>query len=472
MTDSLASPSSTSAGTENGQSQLSLGTAAARKLATTTKTVPQMQGLTPRWLSRVLPWTEVPGGSFRVNRRLNYRVGDGRVSFTNTGAQVRVVPQELCELPLLRGFEDPQTLQALADRFVQREYTAGATIVEAGRPADEVVLIAHGKVNKVGTSEYGERLTLGVLADGEHFGDETLLDDEDSWEYTATASTAVIALVLDRQDFERVLDQSEGLRSHVEEYRASGQRAQNRHGEAAIELAAGHDGEADLPGTFVDYEMAPREYQLSVAQTMLRVSTRVADLYNDPMDQLEQQLRLTVEALRERQEHDMVNNREFGLLHNADLSQRIHTHSGPPTPNDLDELISRRRKTQFLLAHPKAIAAFGRECTARGIYPASTEMHGSTVLTWRGIPLLPCDKIPISSHQTTSIIAMRTGMENQGVVGLHQTGIPDEYQPSLSVRFMGISEKAVMSYLVTAYYSTAVLVPDALGVLESVEIGR
>ena len=72
----------------------------------------------------------------------------------------------------------------------------------------------------------------------------------------------------------------------------------------------------------------------------------------------------------------------------------------------------------------------------------------------------------------TAILALRTGEESQGVIGLHQTGIPDEYQPSLSVRFMGINEKAVISYLVSAYYSVAVLVPDALGILENVEIGR
>jgi hypothetical protein len=35
------------------------------------------------------------------------------------------------------------------------------------------------------------------------------------------------------------------------------------------------------------------------------------------MNQTEQQLRLTIEALRERQEHELVNNRGFGLLQNA-----------------------------------------------------------------------------------------------------------------------------------------------------------
>jgi hypothetical protein len=57
-------------------------------------------------------------------------------------------------------------------------------------------------------------------------------------------------------------------------------------------------------------------------------------------------------------------------------------------------------------------------------------------------------------------------------VGLHQTGIPDEVEPSLNVRFMGIDDKSIMSYLVSAYFSAAVLVPDALGVLENVEVSH
>ncbi len=237
-------------------------------------------------------------------------------------------------------------------------------------------------------------------------------------------------------------------------------------------LASGHDGEPVLPGTFADYDLNPREYELSVAQTILRVHTRVADLYNQPMNQLGQQLRLTVEELRERQEHELINNREFGLLHNADLRQRIQTTGGPPSPGDLDELLSRRRKSEFFLAHPRTIAAFGRECSRLGLYPDSVDVDGTTLSAWRGVPLLPCNKIPITETGTSSILVLRTGEDHQGVVGLHQTGIPDEYEPSLNVRFMGINDKAITSYLVSAYYSAAVLTPDALGVLENVEIAR
>ena len=67
------------------QAPSSLATAAARNLATTTKSAPQMQAISSRWLLRVLPWIETKGGVFRVNRRLSYEVGDGRVTFTNIG---------------------------------------------------------------------------------------------------------------------------------------------------------------------------------------------------------------------------------------------------------------------------------------------------------------------------------------------------------------------------------------------------
>jgi CRP-like cAMP-binding protein len=458
---------------ENGQPQLSLGTAAARNLATTTKTRPQMQGITSRWLLRMLPWVQVKGGTYRVNRRLTYTVGDGRVTFTNTGADVRVVPPELAELAPLHGFDDIETLTALADRFTQREFAPGEALAEAGGPIDRVVLIAHGKVSKIGTGEYGDETILGTLADGDHFGAEALVGDAGDFAYGVRADTPVIALVLSRRDFDEIASRAPGLAEHVASVAAGAGQASNEFGEAAIELASGHEGEPVLPGTFVDYELSPREYSLSVAQTVLRVHTRVADLYNEPMNQIEQQLRLTIEALRERQEHELINNREFGLLHNADLKQRVHTRGGPPTPDDMDELLATVWKNPgFFLAHPRAIAAFGRECSRRGVYPQSIELGESRVPAWRGVPIFPCNKLPISDTRTTSIMLMRTGEHDQGVVGLHQVGLPDEYQPGLSVRFMGINDQALICYLVSAYYSASILVPDALGVLENVEIAH
>ncbi|TDP96631.1 family 2B encapsulin nanocompartment shell protein [Labedaea rhizosphaerae] len=458
--------------TEVLEQRLSLSVTAARTITTTTKTVPQMQGISSRWLLRMLPWEEVAGGAYRVNRRLNYTVGDGRITFVNEGAQIRVIPQELREISLLRDFEDDEALTALAGRFSQQEFQPGDVLVTEGAPADQLFLIAHGKVDKIGTGEYGDPVSLGGMADGDHFGQQALTGHAELWPFTVRATTPCTVLVLRGRQLQELNGQGDPLRAHIAAALARPSKPSNKHGEAAIELAAGHEGEVDLPGTFVDYDTAPREYELSVAQTVLRVHTRVADLYNHPMNQVDQQLRLTIEALRERQEHELVNNADFGLLHNADLKHRIQSRGGPPTPADLDDLLARRRKTKFFLAHPRTIAAIGRECTARGVYPEPVVVQGKRVQAWRGVPILPCDKIPISDRGTSSIIAMRTGAKDAGVIGLHKTGIPDEYQPGLSVRFMGIDEKAIMSYLVSAYYSAAVLVPDALGVLENVEIHR
>ncbi|WP_437786423.1 family 2B encapsulin nanocompartment shell protein [Sorangium sp. So ce1097] len=450
----------------------SLATAAARQLATTTKSAPQMQGISSRWLLKLLPWVHV-NGVYRVNRRLSYAVGDGRVTFTNTGAKIQVIPQELCELPLLRGYEDVEVLTELANRFVQREYKPGDIITERGKEADQICLIAHGKVNKIGTGKYGDQTVLAVLADGDQYSYQALLETQDYWTFTAKAVTAVTVLTLQQNVFEELVAQYPSLKKHLDNFKALAAKKQDGTGEAAIEISAGHSGEPVLPGTFVDYETSPREYELSVAQTVLQIHTRVADLFNEPMNQTEQQLRLTIEALKETQEHELINNREFGLLHNADLKQRIHTRSGPPTPDDMDELLATVwREPSFFLAHPRSIAAFGQECSRLGIYPQSTEVNGNHVPAWRGVPIFPCNKIPVSETRTTSILLVRAGEKNQGVIGLHHAGIPDEVEPSLNVRFMGINEKAIISYLVSLYYSAAVLVPDALGVLESVEIGR
>jgi hypothetical protein len=69
-------------------------------------------------------------------------------------------------------------------------------------------------------------------------------------------------------------------------------------------------------------------------------------------------------------------------------------------------------------------------------------------------------------------LCLRVGEDSEGVIGLHQPGIPDEIEPSMSVRFMGIDATAVTSYLVSAYYSLAVLVPTALNLLDGVSVAR
>ncbi len=242
--------------------------------------------------------------------------------------------------------------------------------------------------------------------------------------------------------------------------------------EAKVTVDCSDRDERDLPQTYVDYEENAREYMLSAVNTVVDVHTRVSDLYSVPYNQITEQLRLTIEIVKERQESELINNHEYGLLHSVAPKQRIKTHSGVPTPDDLDDLIAKVWKEPgFFLAHPLAIAAFGRECTRRGVPPPTVSLFGSQFLTWRGIPLIPSDKIGVEKHKT-SILLVRTGERRQGVVGLYQPNLPGQQSPGLSVRFMGINRKAIASYLVSLYCSLAVLTEDALGVLEGVETDK
>ena len=88
--------------------------------------------------------------------------------------------------------------------------------------------------------------------------------------------------------------------------------------------------ERTLPQTFVDYEEHPREYFLSAVNTVLEVHTRVSDLYSVPHDQIAEQLRLTIEIVKERQESELINNPEYGLLNNVAPSMRLNTRTGRP----------------------------------------------------------------------------------------------------------------------------------------------
>ncbi|RJQ68812.1 hypothetical protein D5S17_31725 [Pseudonocardiaceae bacterium YIM PH 21723] len=240
-----------------------------------------------------------------------------------------------------------------------------------------------------------------------------------------------------------------------------------------IEVLCPPRNESELPQTFVDYEENPREYFLNAVSTVLDVHTRVSDLYSSPHDQIKEQLRLAIEAVKEHQEGELINHKEYGLLNNAEKSQRLKPKAnGVVTPDDLDALITKVWKEPgFFLTHPEGVAAFGRECTRRGVPPATVSMFGSQFITWRGLPIIPSDKVPVVRGKTKFLL-MRTGTKRQGVVGLYQPGLSGEQSPGLSVRFMGIDRSAIASYLISLYCSVSVLTPDALAVLDDVDVTK
>jgi hypothetical protein len=444
--------------------QRSVTTAVARNLANTTKTTPKMMSITPRLLLRALPWVQVEGGTYRVNRTKVELPTAERIGVEFSKGVATLSPDALRRVPLFSQLPVDITTR-MASRFKTEVVSLGKELIVEGEDGNEFFILAEGQVEVLSKGAHGSNLRIALLTEGEFFGESDLVSDKPS-DVTIRTLTPCVLLTFSRKDldgvlselpnvqaeFQKAIDQHRELRSTV-----------NRYGERNIDLVSGFAENVVIPETFVDYSAHPREYSLSAIQTIVRVHTRVSDLYNGPYDQIEQQMRLTIEGIKERQEWDLINGKKFGLLNSVDPAMRISTRYGAPTPDDLDDLLSLVwKKPAYFLAHPKAIAAFERECTWRGVPPVTQSLFGMPIVFWRGVPILPCDKLEIGQSSRSQI--------NQGVVGLHQTGIPGEIMPSLSARLMATDNLGVASYLLSLYSSCAVLTDDALGVLENVEV--
>lgn len=460
--------------------QRSVTTATARNLANTTKTPPQMGSITPRLLLKLLPWIQVESGTFRVNRtkvelkkaeRIEIQFLDGIPSFR--AASLRRIP--------LFSHIDEDIVNRLATRFVPEEVKLGDYLIQEGKDKQKFFIVASGQVEVLRHGSHGEELRIALLSEGEYFGEADLLSDNLSSVSVRTITPGVF-LTLQGSELERILKEVPDFREQFQKAVDEHLRLKatvNAHGEKHIDLMSGYDENNIIPETYIDYEETPREYSLNTLQTVVRVHTRVSDLYNHPFNQLEEQLRLSIESIKERQEWELINNKHFGLLSSVDPAYRVSTRYGSPTPDDLDELLSLVWKDPaFFIANPRAIAAFERECTWRGVPPETTDLYGTKVILWRGVPLIPSDKVEVQGQYltnrgvgTTEIILVRVGEKEQGVVGLHQTGIPGEIAPSLSARLMGLDKFGVACYLLTKYFSLASLTDDAIAVLENVEVG-
>ena len=461
--------------------QRSVTTSVARNLANTTKTSPKMMSITPRLLLRLLPWVEVSGGTYRVNRTKVELSKAERIDIDYLDDVPGFNPDDLRSVPLFSRLPTAITSR-MANRFRTEVVSLGNELIVEGEDGNKFFIIAQGQVEVLSKGVHGSDLRIALLTEGEFFGETDLVSETPS-DVTIRTLTPCVLLTFSRKELDALLNELPSVKGEFQKAIAEHLELRstvNRYGERNIDLVSGFAENVEIPETFVDYSDTPREYSLSAIQTVVRVHTRVSDLFNGPFDQLEEQMRLTIEGIKERQEWDLINHKKFGLLHSVDPAMRISTRYGAPTPDDFDELLAQVwKKPAFFLAHPKAIAAFGRECTWRGVPPATIDLFGTPVLTWRGVPIVPCDKLEIGkssrspkNHRfgTTNILLLRVGEADQGVVGLHQTGIPGEIMPSLSARLMATDSLGVASYLLTLYSSCAVLTDDAIGVLENVEV--
>lgn len=231
------------------------------------------------------------------------------------------------------------------------------------------------------------------------------------------------------------------------------------------------------------YDPDPPQIHLEVIRAVINMPTHVPQIYSDTHDQLQSQLSVTGEFIYETIEHLVFNHPVYGLLETVDGSMEFEADA-PPSPDVLDDLLALAwKRPDCFLMHPIALARFHKEATTRGVVLESVELFGQPFTTWRGLPICPTNKLHVitrgssesdkgggeeatvtpRSPSTTNILLVRVGQEKQGVVNLYAADVEsDPGLPFIGVEFMGRSDDAVVSYLLTTYSAVAVLSPGAL----------
>lgn len=165
----------------------------------------------PRFLLRLLPFVDVAGGVYRVNRRAVVLAKPGRIdlSLEDKGRTVR--PGSLRAVPLFSRLGDAE-LATLADKFTQSRHKAGEVIAEEGSSGRSLVIVADGTVELTLSGPYKGRLRQGLATRGDYFGDDALVGEAGPAP-AVKALSAVTLLTLDRAAIE-----DEAVRSRIDQY--------------------------------------------------------------------------------------------------------------------------------------------------------------------------------------------------------------------------------------------------------------
>src|SRR6478609_2389303 len=111
--------------------QRSVTTSVAKNLATTTKTSPKMQSITPRWLLSMLPWVHVHGGTYRVNRTKVELSKAERIEVSLHGDVPSFPSEALRRVPLFSQVPE-SVLAQMAGKFKTEEVSLGNKLMVEG----------------------------------------------------------------------------------------------------------------------------------------------------------------------------------------------------------------------------------------------------------------------------------------------------------------------------------------------------
>lgn len=211
----------------------------------------------------------------------------------------------------------------------------------------------------------------------------------------------------------------------------------------------------------IELNHQPTEIEIVPIETQIKIPSRIYDVMNYPHNQMNQQVRLTLDNIYEQQERYFINNPDTGLIAYCTANGRTKQYATSVTPDILDELLAQVWiKPTFYLMHPNSLSQFCRACNAQSLNTGTVELFGYSFVTWRGLPIITSDKIP--HDKNTQIFLIRTGTKDSGVVQLYNMTPTKSGHPGVFIETSQTDKLGTVSTRITLYTNIVVLSKEAI----------
>mgnify|MGYP001370077959 FL=1 len=209
----------------------------ARQLSTAHVTRVQNLERTPRWLHRLLPWVNVGGGVFRVNRRRIISSRFAGVVFAGQGNAVVPTPESLSLFPGFSG-QKPADIHAISKAFKSQKLPTGK---EVSLDDGSLLIVVEGQVQQKATTLEGRQVRNLFLAAGQS---SVVRNDAQHGPLVATSDTTVLTLS------PALAEEYPWLTDAFDQIEREGEAGVgvNQYGEAAIQVLSSVDAEISQKG--------------------------------------------------------------------------------------------------------------------------------------------------------------------------------------------------------------------------------
>ena len=213
----------------------------------------------------------------------------------------------------------------------------------------------------------------------------------------------------------------------------------------------------------IEFHNQPTEIEIVPIETLIKIPSKVYDVMNYPHNQLNNQIRLTIENIYEQQEKYFINNSQTGLIPYCTKNGRLREYSTRITPDILDDLLALVwNKPTFYLMHPNSLAEFCKACNNKGLNTGTVELFGYPFVTWRGLPIATSDKIPHETKSNTYVFLIRTGVQDCGVIQLYNMTPTKSGHPGVFVETSMTDNLGSVNTRVTLYTNIAILSNESI----------